>query len=382
MADTGIPKGLAPELGISAMLSLMKFVTLLCISLWATLGAGATLANAQRTTMLNLAQMPQWQIAKSQNVSLSDVQNWGVEPAVDKEYGVKKIEIRTYRKGNQSIKVLVEKLPDASSAYGLLTFYQNESMQPELGMKLTMIGPKQALMARGIFFVRVQRPVKPKMSDPAFRSALIDIAGATPSANDMTMLPPSLPAKGLVVGSVKYILGPVASKQALPSLPADLVGYQQGAELESGVYGRNGHQATLILISYPTPQIAHLHYEAMVKKLGMNQKTGPGAIFGKMKGTYVLLVQHAESKSVASRVLDKLTVKQQFSWDQPPPGKPMAVQMVHLILGNIFLVIILGLLAIIAGVLLVFSRRIAAKIFPHSDWARAYEDSIIRLNLK
>lgn len=360
----------------------MKFVTLLCISIWAILVAGATLANAQRTTMLNLPSMPQWQVAKSQNVSLSDVESWGVEPAVDKEYGVRKVEIRTYRKGNQSAQVLVEKLPDPSSAYGLLTFYQNESMRPERGMKLTMIGPKQALMARGVFFVRVKRPEKPQMPDTEFRSLLTGVAGAAPSAKDLTLLPPGLPPHGLVTGSVKYVLGPVALKQTLPSLPADLVGFQQGAELESGVYGHKGHQATLILISYPTPQIAQLHYKAMQKSLGLNHKTGPGALFGSMKGTYVLLVQDAESKVVASKVLDKLTVKQQFSWDQPPPGKPMTVQVVHLILGNIFLVIILALLAVAAGVLLVFSRRIAARIFPHSEWARAYEDSIIRLNLK
>jgi hypothetical protein len=56
--------------------------------------------------------------------------------------------------------------------------------------------------------------------------------------------------------------------------------------------------------------------------------------------------------------------------------------MFKLILGNIFLVLLLVGMAVVAGVLLFASRRMAARWFPQSDWARGYEDSIIRLNLK
>jgi len=364
------------------MLTLMRLISLLSISLWALLIPGAVLAGAQRTTFLNLAQMPKWQVESSQAVGLNDVLSWGVEPAVDVEYGVKKVEIRTYRQGDQTLQAVVEKTPDPSSAYGLLTFYQNESMEPEKGMKLTAAGPDQAYMARGPFFVRVQRPAKSKMSDEEFRAALIAIAGAAPSANAMALLPPSLPPNGMIPRSEKYVLGPVAEQKAIPSFPAKLVGFQQGAELQAAAYRGNGQQATLILISYPTIQITRLRYNAMVQGLSVNQKSGPGAVYGKMKGTYVLLVQNAGSKEMASRLMNGLTIKQQLSWDQPPPGKPVTVQMVHLIMGNILLVVLLACMAICAGLLLVFSRRIAARMFPNSDWARGYEDSIIRLNLK
>ncbi len=360
----------------------MKFITLLSISLWIILIPSLALPGAQRTTFLNLAQMPKWQLENAQTVSLNDVRSWGVQPAVDVEYGVKKVEIRTYREGNQTVQAVVEKTPDPSSAFGLLTFYQNESMKPEKGMKLTVAGSDQAYMARGPFFVRVRKPVKPKMSDEDFRSALIDIAGVAPSANAMALLPPTLPPEGQIPCSGKYVLGPVAAQQAIPSVPANFVGFQQGAELQAAGYGRNGQKTTLILISYPTAQITRMRYSALVQSLGVNQKSGPGAVYGKMKGTYVLLVQNAASKEIAGRLMDRLTIEQQVSWDQPPPGKPVAVQMVHLILGNILLVILLAAMAILGGILLVFSRRFAARLFPHSDWARGYEDSIIRLNLK
>lgn len=364
------------------MLWLMKFVTRLGILNLAILVSSAAVAVAQHTTIVNLATLPKWQVAKSQNVSFNDVLQWGVEPAVDSEYGVTRLEIRTYRKDDQTLEALVEKAGDPSSAYGLLTFYQTESMRPEKGMKLTVFGRDQVLMARGVFFVRVMRPAATKMSDEDFRSALVAIAGTGPSSDAMALLPPSLPPQGIIDCSQKYVLGPVAMLQALPSLPANLVGFQQGAELQTASYRHNGKALTLILISYPTITIARAHYNAMVKSLGVNDKSGTGAIFGKLEGSYVLLVQNARTREAAAALMSRLSIEQQVSWDQPPPAKPVTVQMFHLIVGNILLVSLLVGMALLAGVLLVFSRRLAAKWFPHWDWAQGYEDSIIQLNLK
>lgn len=358
----------------------MKSIARLILTISAVLALSAALAGAQRTTIVNLASLPEWQVQKSQNVSLNDVRQWGVQPPVDREYGVTQVETRTYVKGNKTIDTVVEKTPDPSSAYGLLTFYQNEKMKAAKGLKLAVIGTGQGLMARGAFFVRAKQP--PKMSEDDFRAALIAIAGASPSANAMGLLPPSLPSSEMIPGSHKYILGPVAMQQALPTLSANLVGFQMGAELQSAVYRLNGKPVTLIFISYPTSAIARKRFATFEQGLGVNHKSGTEAIYGQLKSSYVLLVQDAPTEQVATRLMGRLKIEQQLSWDQPPPGKPVTVQMFHLIMGNILLVLLLVGMAVLAGILLFASRRIAAHWFPHSDWARGYEDSIIRLNLK
>ncbi|HET7101209.1 MAG TPA: DUF6599 family protein, partial [Terriglobia bacterium] len=334
----------------------MKSVTRLNMTFWAILALSTVPAGAQRTTIVNLASLPEWQVQKSRNVSLNDVRQWGVQPLVDREYGVTKVEIRTYGKDKQTIETVVEKAPDPSSAYGLLTFYQNPSMQSAEGMKLAAIGPKQALLARGVFFVRAMRPAK--MSDNDFRSALVAIAGAAPSANAVALLPPSLPSKGMISGSHKYVLGPVAMQQAVPSLPANLVGFQMGAELQAAAYRLNGKPVTLVFISYPTSAIARKQFAAFGKSLGVNRKSGAEAIYGRLKGGYVLLAQDAQTKEVATQLMGRLKIEQQISWDQPPPGKPVTVQMVHLLMGNIILVLLLVGMAILAGFLFFASRRI------------------------
>lgn len=358
----------------------MKFFTLLSMILWGMVASCAIVVGAQHQTIVNLASLPKWQMEKSQAVSLNDVHQWKVQPKVDREYGVSRAEIRTYTEENQSIQALVEKTPDPSSAYGLLTFYQNESMKPIKGMKLAMMGPKEALLARGKFFVRALQPAN--MSEADFRSALVAIAGASPSSNDMALLPPAMPPRGIITGSEKYILGPVALQRALPSIPANLVRFNLGAELQAAKYRHNGHPLTLIFISYPTYQIARARYAAMQKTLGVNQESGPGAIYGRSKNSYVLLTQGAQSKEVADHLMSRISIKQVVSWDQPPPGKPVTVQVVHLILGNIILVLFLIGLAVLGGLAMCFSRRIVRHWFPHSDWANSYEDSIIQLKLK
>jgi Family of unknown function (DUF6599) len=353
----------------------MKFFAFLCTPLiLASVGLGAQ----RNVTFIDLASQPKWQMESSETLDLNEARQWGDEPAVDREYGVKSVELRTYREGKETALAIVESAPDPSSAYGLFTFYQNETMTPAKGMKLAVMSPEQGYMARGTAFVRVLRPAK--MSDQDFRALLLSIGGASPSAQAMDLLPPPLPAKDIVPGSEKYVLGPLAASRAIPSFRTDLVGFQQSAELQTAAYVIDGHRVNFFLISYPTLQIANLRYRSLMNLV--HQANGPGSLYGKLMGTYVLLVQNAPSRQLANNLMDRLTVSQELSWNEPAPGSPITVQVFHLILGNMLLVLILVAMALGAGVLVFIARRLAAKWFPQFQWARAYEDSIIRLNLK
>jgi len=358
----------------------MKSLTSLCAFVGAVFLASVSLAAQQNATFVDLVSQPRWQMESSQTVNINGVRQWGGEPAVDREYGVKAVEIRTYREGKKSAQAVVEEAPDPSSAYGLFTFYQNETMTPAKGMTLAVVAPEQGYLARGTAFVRVLRPAK--MSDKDFHALLLSIGGASPSAQTMALLPPPLPLKGIVPGSEKYVLGPLAASRALSFFRTDLVGFQQGAELQAATYQIEGQRVNFFLIGYPTLQIANSRYRALTHLLGVNQGSGSGSLYGKLKGTYLLMVQNAPSLAVAGKLMDRLSVSQELSWNEPAPGKPIAVQMVHLILGNILLVLVLIAMAVVTGILFFIAQRLAARWFPQSQWAHGYEDSIIRLNLK
>lgn len=362
---------------------MMRLLALVSAFLWAFFLPIMAVAANQHATFVELAPPPKWQLDNTQQLGVDAVHQWGGDPAVDREYGVSSVQLRTYRNGDQTVQAVVEEATDPSAAYGLLTFYQNETMPPERGMKLTVIAPDQAYLARGQSFIRVLRTNQPRISDEDFHSLLVAIAGTASATSESELLPAPLPEKGRVPGSLKYVLGPIAAQQALPFFHMDLVGFQQGAELEAAAYSAGGRQEHLLLISYPTPQIANLRFQAMTHLLGVNAGHGATAPYGKRRGTYVLFVQNASSQEQANKLMDRLSFSQIVSWDQPyPKNKPITVQLFELIVGNLLLVLILAGMAIGTGVLIFVFRRIAAKWFPDSDWAQGFENSIIQLKLK
>jgi hypothetical protein len=188
--------------------------------------------------------------------------------------------------------------------------------------------------------------------------------------------------KGLIPGSEKYLLGLEAARRVLPSFRSDLIGFSQGAEVQVGAYADGKARLTLLAITYPTPQIARTRYGAMEKLLEVNQERGIGSIYGRRQGSFVFLVLNSDSAAHAGNLLDEFKVTGHISWDERYPGvQPLTLQLLKLILANVLLVVIVVGLAVAAGVLIVLSRRVTAKWFPHSSWGHPDEETIIRLNL-
>ena len=112
------------------------------------------------------------------------------------------------------------------------------------------------------------------LSESDYQALLIFVGGSKPSASAIRSLPSPMPPKGLVPGSEKYLLGLEAAKRVLPSFRTDLIGFDQGAEVQLGQYQTGKGTSTLMSISYPTPQIARVRFGALTNFLGLNQDHG------------------------------------------------------------------------------------------------------------
>src|SRR5437763_411267 len=254
-----------------------------------TLLTVALAARARNSTVIPLVPAANWRLVGSQNLDVSAVSRWGGDPAIEREYGVKSVQYRTYQLADklasavEVVDVTLEEASDPSAAYGLLTYYQTERMSPAKGVELAVTSPEGALMARGAVFIRFDRVAGVRLSDDALRAILILVGGTRPSASAMAALPPPLPVSGLVPGSMKYLLGPEAARRVLPSFNTDLIGFEQGAEVEVADYQVGSIAAnptagskakpfltlvvTLVAITYPTPQIARERFGIMGKTL-------------------------------------------------------------------------------------------------------------------
>ena len=358
-------------------------------------------ARAQNSTVIPLVPAANWRLVGSQNLDVSAVSRWGGDPAIEREYGVKSIQYRTYQLADklasavEVVGVALEEASDPSAAYGLLTYYQTERMSPAKGVELTVTSPEGALMARGAVFIRFDRVAGVRLSDDALRAILILVGGARPSASAMAALPPPLPVPGLVAGSMKYLLGPEAARHVLPSFNTDLIGFEQGAEVEVADYQVGSIAAnptasskakpfvTLVAITYPTPQIARERFGIMEKTLELNRGRGPQSLYGKRGGSFVFLAMNATSEAAATRLLDQFNVSEQVVRNERYPGnKPVALQMLQLILANLLLVFILVSTAILGGILIALSKRAARKWLPDWEWGSPEGERLTTLNLR
>jgi len=192
-----------------------------------------------------------------------------------------------------------------------------------------------------------------------------------------------MPSKGLVPGSEKYLLGLAAAKLALPSFRTDLIGFDQGAEVQLGEYKIGKGTSTLVSINYPTPQIARRRFGSLSDLLRLNQDHGDDTVYGRRQGSYVFLALNTGNAAAASALMDQFQVTEGLSWDQKyNPERTFTMQLVHMIFAILLLTFVLIGACLVAGVIFFLSRRIAAKFFPASLWGHSDDDQLIRLNLK
>jgi len=120
----------------------------------------------------------------------------------------------------------------------------------------------------------------------------------------------------------------------------------------------------------------------MRKSLRVGQDRGPQSVYGKQKGSFVILTLNADSKT-AGRLLGQFSVSQHISWDQKYPGsKPVVWQMLQLVIANFLLAFILAGLAVLGGILIALSRRVAGKWLPDWEWGNPDGETLTTLKLR
>ena len=337
---------------------------------------------AQRPSVIPLVPAANWHLVSSEPMGVEAIRQYGGDPAIEREYGVKTPVLRKYHLGSKQADVLLEEALDPTAAYGLFTFYRSETLRPVKGMEMTLIGPSGAAMARGRFFIRASTPAGSQSSEDELRALLIFIGGTRPNREDAASLPNPLPETGLVPGSEKYLLGLETARRTLPAFRTDLIGFNQGAEVQVGTYTVGRDHPTMVAINYPTPQIARVRYGAMESLLGINQDRGPDSVYGRRNASFVILVLGAPGSSTAEQLINQFQVKSNVSWNEPAPKQEaFLLGVVRLVLANLILSFIISGFAVGGGVMIFLSRLVAWRFFPKWTWGDPERGAIIRLNL-
>lgn len=255
-----------------------------------------------------------WQISGTPRTSADPTVADPTNPALLKEYGFTDFESATYvRDDGRTLSIKAARFADATGAYGAFTFYRTQQMLAE------KIGDQGASFNERVLFMRGNILVDAVFAKLSAMSAaeLRELAGDLPlpagNAGNLPNLPSYLPRPALETNSIKYALGPIALEKFNSPLSGDLVDFNAGAEVVLGNYKTEGGEATLIVISYPTPQIATEH----LRRLDAARAQGNLAtMLDRRSGPIVAVATGPFSSSEAKSLLASVNYDADVTWNE------------------------------------------------------------------
>ena len=319
-------------------------------------------------------------------VKLHDLGNnwaqWTNGEQVLQEAGVSRIEQRFYRHGAEQLSVRVFTLRDPSSAFEFYTFL----LAP--GMRSMGVGEDSALSQYDGRFQVGNLVVQTTLSPKTKLEGLNDLFASLKAKADPTPLPPLksyLPEKWRVFGSEKYALGPEAFKAAMTSLNqganaglAKDVGFQSGVEAMLARYRSDRNSGVLLLLEYPTPQLAENHLHHLEEALPAATKQAGVTI--ERKASMLSLVFAADSKEYAQALRDEVNYATEVTWNEPSQtatDPPLVVIMIKIFLfTGLFLAI-----ATMAGIAFGALRILIKRLLPGKVFDRPQDIEVLQLGL-
>jgi len=308
--------------------------------------------------------------------------SWPGGEGVLAEAGLGRIEQRAYKNGDDEVTLRAFVLRDPSSAFELYTFL----LAP--GMKDAGLGADSAGADRNARFLVGNIVVQAEISPNAKAQGLQELLTALQARADQTPLPPVrnyLPERGRTFGSEKYALGPAGFRAAMSSLGqevsknlTDAVGFQNGAEaMMANYHGAHG-SGTLMLLDYPTPQLAEQHLHHLEQALPESAKRA--GVNVERKASLLSLVFAATSAEYSRAMRDGVNYETQVTWNER--GQKATEPPIMLMMYKIFL--FTGLfLGVATGIGIAFGgfRVIIKRLFPGKVFDRPENIEVLQLGL-
>lgn len=311
--------------------------------------------------------------------------------AVLKEFRFSDLALATYsRDDGRTLKIRAARFADASGAFGAYLFYVQPQMTPDTTKQADKIGDQAAFLGQRVLFYRGNVLVDAQFSQESAMSGeqMRRLARALPrpggsSANLPTFIE-FMPRRGYIANTQKYVMGPAALAALEPLVSADLVDFNASSEVTLARYNTSSGEATLMLISYPTPQLAAEHLKridaARQPQAGSASIENAGSFFSKRTGPIVVIATGGISDNDAKSLRDMVNYEASVTWNQATDD-PQVRDLYMLILNIVVLCGILAGLAVVAGVAFGGIRIMMKRWYPERVFDRPEQMEFISLRL-
>jgi uncharacterized protein DUF6599 len=302
----------------------------------------------------------------------------GNDAAVIREYGFLGAERRQYAKGNSKLSITLWRMQDATGSFGLYTYYTTPGMT----------GEKQAddqVASRPDLYLLQRGPYLLEIAGEGFAPADARELGAAvpqPSVGRESVPPPLpgfLPENSVIPQSQKFLIGPAAFSRLVDRIPPKAIQFELGAEAALAQYRFDGKDAKLLLVSYPTPQLAAKMLRSFQALPALAQQDSGKTLFIERKGSLVAFVMDAPNLAAAEKLLGLVTYSTDVTWNQyvaPASENVGTVMMAIFSLAGFLL-----LFSFVAGVAFGGVRVLTKRFIPIPIFDRPSQLEITQLNI-
>jgi len=300
--------------------------------------------------------------------------------AAAREYGFASGEQGTYAQGNRTLQIQLYRMKDPSGAYGEYSYLRTPDM-PRAGFTdHSSMSRERALILIGNFVLDVRGAAPAE--DTKDLNALVSAVTPRAHLGPLPTLTERFPGEGLNERTDHYILGPQTLNHFLPVASDDWLGFSQGAEAELASYQLRGHQVTLLVADFPTPEIATDRLKAIEQRLNVNKEPGanPGNLYAKRALTLVTIVAGAANRAEADILIGQVEPGSEVTWDAPTfqfKEPPITVMIVGIITGAG----VICMFALISGVAFGGLRIVVKRFFPDKVFDRSSNLQVLQLGL-
>jgi len=329
------------------------------------------------------------EVTRSDDPGAADAAN----APVLKEYGFARLEKGAYiRDDSRHLTIKAAVFADASGAYGAFTFYQTDDMRTET------IGGAGAYENNRVLFYQGNVLVEAVFDRMSVMSAaqLRELAGLFPQVDGNKGNPPTLQGylpkrafdRSFQANTIKYILGPIALSRVGSPLPAAAVDFASGAEVAMGRYSAAAGDATLMLIEYPTPQIAaerlrqiDASHQITQQQPGVASIVDVGPFFDARTGPILVIAAGPLSRSEARSLMSSISYDADVTWNENTYVTKKD-NLANFLFNAIVLCGIVVGLALVAGIAFGGFRVLVKRFFPDSVFDRREAMEFISLHLE
>jgi Family of unknown function (DUF6599) len=336
--------------------------------------ATALQAQGPRTTLPGtlveaVNSLPGWVASgKSETFNESNIEKFDLKPVTDlRALGLNNVTVQTWQSPTGQVRAELFQFIDFGAAY---SFFTNQR-RLHGGVSSAFSAGAESFQDRNFsYFWQANYIVRLNGESRAIESLAEILSKNILGRSQRPAISNRLPATNLIPGSEEYILD-AANIQKVEGVDPSALGFEVSAEATTADYRINGKTVRLLLVLYPTQQIAKKFADQM------NAATPNLAASRRRVGPLVAIVSGTSDPSAIESLLGQVHYVSNVMWEEPKPGLGLGPIIVTVFT---FIGLLLGV-CVVAGFGLGGARLVMKSFFPNRVFDRPGQAEFIQLKL-